>query len=176
MKNRVLLAVVCACASFMLMACGKEGNNDVVAPNPPINQTVTITVDLGTGNVTQAGYEWVDNSGIIHVQGRIVEGQTVSGDLVGEFKTTITNSERNPQTGDSKETLIVECTAHWPAQNRHGLFTGGMTQEIKAGTRAPMSFNAQGKEGFSSLDLEVTFESTGENANMLVGKGRIIER
>jgi len=161
---------------FVLTACGREGSNDIVAPKAPINQVVTITVDRSTGNVTQAGYEWVDNSGVIHVQGRVIEGQTVSGDLVGKFKTTITHSERNPQTGDSKETLLVECTASWPSQNLQGLFTGGMTQEIAAGTRAPMSFTAQGKEGFSNLDLEVTFEEHAGNANVLVGTGRIIAR
>ena len=142
----------------------------------PLNQPVTITIDLASGSVTQAGREWVDNAGIIRVQGRIIEGQAVSGDLVGKFKTTITNAERNPQTGDSKETMIVECSASWPAQNLQGLFFGEMTQEFKAGSRAPTSLKAQGKEGFASFELEVTLEQVAGSATLLVGKGRIVER
>jgi hypothetical protein len=160
----------------MLAACSKSGNEDVAGPDRLIDEAVTLTVDLNTGSVTQAGYEWVDNSGVIHLQGRVIEGATVSGDLVGKFKTTITNSERNPQTGAGRETLIVECAMNWPSENRQGLFTGGMTQEFKTGARAPASLNAQGKEGFASLNLEVTFEEEAGNVKILVGKGRIVER
>lgn len=173
MQSRVRLSIVYALAALAFVACSKSENP---TSSQLINQLVTITVDLASGSVTQAGREWVDNAGIVRVQGRITEGQTVSGDLVRKFKTTITNAERNPQTGDSKETMLVECSASWPAQNLQGLFSGEMTQEFKAGSRAPASLNAQGKEGFASFELEVTLEQMVGSANLLVGKGRIVER
>lgn len=173
MQSRVRLSIVYALAALAFAACSKS---DDPVSSQLINQPVTITIDLASGTVTQAGYEWVDNGGIVHVQGRIIEGQTVNGDLVGKFKTTITNAERNPQTGDGKETMLVECSASWPAHNLQGLFFGEMTQEFKTGARTPASLNAQGKEGFAKFHLEVMLEEATENTRMLVGKGRIIER
>lgn len=90
----------------------------------------------------------------------------MSGDLAEKFKTMIINSERNPLTGDSKEMMLVECSASRPAQNLQGLFSGEMTQEFKAGARTPASLNAQGKEGFADLHLEVHVgRGYGEYAN-----------
>ena len=176
MKSRVLSSGVCVFAAFALMACGKGENGDPVSPDPTINEAVTIRFDLNTGSVTQAGYEWVDNSGVIHMQGRIIEGQVVSGDLVGKCKTTVANSEHDPQTGITKEHLWVECDLTWSAQNRQGLFTGEMMQEIKAGARSPMALKAEGQNGFTQLHLEVVFEESAGSSDVLVGKGRIIER
>jgi hypothetical protein len=174
MKNKVMLSVVGLVAAFLLAACAKE---EPLSTEPPaIDAKISITIDLKSGRVIEPGYEWVDNSGIVHVQGRVIEGQTVSGDLTGKFKTTVANSELNPRTGNSKETLIVECSATWPAQKRSGVFSGELKQEITDGARAASSLTAKGEEGFEKLNLEVTFKAAQASAGVLVGDGRIYER
>lgn len=174
MKSKVMASAVGLIAAFLLAACTKE--DPISTELPIINERVSITVDLKSGQIVERGYEWVDNGGIVHVQGRVIEGQTVSGDLVGKFKTTIANSEFNPRTGNSKETLLVECTATWPAQKRSGVFSGELKQDITDGVRAASSLNAKGKDGFDKLNLEVTFKEGHANSGTLVGDGRIFER
>lgn len=176
MKSKMLVACVSVIAATWLTACSKNGGDDVAGPNTRIDQPVTITIALNTGNLAQAGREWIDNGGIVHVQGRVIEGLAVSGDLVGKFKTTIVNSEHNPQTGDRKETVLVECSADWPAQKLQGVFSGEMVQEFQAGARVPVSLKAQGGEGFARFDLEMKLEEQLGNATALRGTGRIIER
>jgi hypothetical protein len=173
MKSKVMSFAVGLVAAFLLAACAKE---DPASPTLPINEKISIEVDIEAGRVVQSGYEWVDNSGIIHVQGRVIEGQTVSGDLTGNFKTLIINSEFDPSTGNRKELLSVECTATWPAQKLNGVFAGQMQQEITDGVRAASSLTAKGKDGFDKLNLEVTFKDGQASSGVLVGEGRIFER
>jgi hypothetical protein len=175
MKSKVMLSAAGVVAAFLLAACA--GKNPAPTEVPlPINEKVSITVDLKSGNVVERGYEWVDNAGIVHVQGRVIDGQTVSGDLTGKFKITIANSERDPRTGNSKETLIVECAATWTVQKRSGVFSGELKQQITDGSRAASNLAAKGKDGFDRLTLEVTFKEGQASAGVLVGDGRIVER
>jgi hypothetical protein len=174
MKSKVMPFVVGLIAVFLLAACAKE--DPLSTELPVIDAKISITVDLKSGRVVDPGYEWVDNSGIIHVQGRVIDGQTVSGDLVGKFKIIVANSELDPRTGNSKETLIVECAATWPAQKRSGVFSGELKQEITDGARAASTLAAKGKDGFDKLNLEVTFKEGQASAGVLIGDGRIFER
>lgn len=176
MKSLASSSGKCLLVAFMLVACSKNEVEGIVSPAPPkpIKQAVTITIDLSTGYVTHAGKEWLDNTGLVHVQDHITEGQKVSGDLVGTLKTMCTNSVRDPQTGDCQQSLLVEFATKWPAQNHEGIFYAAMQQEFKAGVRVPASLKAQGQGGFKEFDLEITLEEQEWNPNLLVGKGWIV--
>ena len=174
MKPRIVPPVALFASIYLLAACANEGQEPTL-PSENINEAISIVVDLNSGKVTKRGYEWVDNSGILHVQGRVIEGQTLTGDLVGNFKTTITNSELDPLTGNGKESLLIECAAAWPAQQRNGVFTGELRQEFTGGSRNASELNAQGKDGFVKLSLEVSFKKSDASSGLLVGEGRIVE-
>ncbi len=174
MKTRMRPSAALFAAIFQLAACGKEGQTPTL-PERSINEAVAIIVDLKSGKVVDRGYEWRDNSGFIHVQGRVIEGQALTGDLVGNFKTTIVNSELDPLTGNSKARLLVECAAAWPMQQRTGVFTGEMQQEITDGSRNASTLIAHGEEGFAKLNLELSFKKSDASSGLLVGEGRIVE-
>lgn len=174
MKSKMLIACVSVIAAALLMACSTNSDHEIVAPVVrPLNQPVTITVELNTGRVTQAGREWTDPLGLVHKQDRVMEGMKVIGDLVGTMKTTLTSSTFNPQTGEGKEDLLVEFEVNWPGQNLQGVFAGNMTQEYKAESRAPASLNALGEGGCKGLICELTLQPNEKDATLLLGQGRI---
>jgi len=101
-------------AAALMTACG---DRDPLSSTPGNQTLVSAVIDFQSARVVEPGREWIDNSGLVHLQGRVFEGGVLSGDLSGSIvRSTIAHSTYNPLTGERFEQRIFECQAFGPTK------------------------------------------------------------